>query len=384
MTNTLKAGVVGTGFIGPVHVEALRRLGVEVAGIVGSNSERAAPKAQALGVRLFASYDEMLRDASISVVHITTPNHLHFEQVRAALTAGKHVVCEKPLATTRQESAELIALAAKLKRINAVNFNIRYYPLVLQARSMVQSGEIGDVFVISGSYMQDWLLYDTDWNWRLEPEYSGNMRAVSDIGSHWLDLVTFVCGRRIEAVCADFSTFLPVRRKPARAIETFTGKLTQAAETIPQKVNTEDYATVLLRFEGGARGVVSVSQVSAGRKNRLAFEINGSKASVAWESERPNQMWVGHRERPNELLLKDPALLSPQARQHASYPGGHDEGFPDTFKQLYAAIYGYIAKGDFTSAPTFPTFADGHYEMLLSESIFRSAKEERWVRVQAE
>ena len=381
--NSLQVGVVGTGFIGPAHVEALRRLGIHVVGIVGSSPDRAQPKADALRLdRVYASVEELLADPQIDVVHITSPNHLHYPQVKAALEAGKHVVCEKPLAMDSKESAELVALAQAKGLVNAVNFNIRFYPLAHHARSLVQSGEIGDVYIVQGSYLQDWLLYATDWNWRLEPGLGGEMRAVADIGSHWLDLMTFITGKRIEAVCADFHTFLPVRQKPKTAIDTFTGKLQAAVETEPQPIHTEDYATIMLRFAGGARGVVTVSQVSAGRKNRLYFEIDGAKSSLVWDSERPNELLIGHRERPNELLLKDPSLLSAEARQFASYPGGHNEGFPDTFKQLYTAIYRYIEKGDFTVPTDFPTFADGHYELQLGEAILQSARTERWVKVE--
>jgi predicted dehydrogenase len=210
------------------------------------------------------------------------------------------------------------------------------------------------------------------------------MRAVADIGSHWLDLLTFITGLRVAAVCADFATFLPTRQKPAKPIDTFSGKLLTPADYIAQPIHTEDYATIMLRYTNGARGTLTVSQVSAGRKNRLFFEINGAQASLIWNSERPNELQIGHRDRPNELLLKDPALLDPDARQYASYPGGHNEGFPDTFKQLYTAIYRYIQAGD-DSAPTdFPTFADGHYELVLGEAILRSARESRWVDVEGE
>ncbi len=379
----LQVGVVGTGFIGPVHVEALRRLGISVAGIVGSSPSRALPKAEALRLdTVYTSVDDLLADDKIDVVHITSPNHLHYPQVKAALEAGKHVVCEKPLAMDTQESAELVALARAKGLVNAVNFNIRFYPLAQHARSLVQRGDIGDIYIVQGSYLQDWLLYETDWNWRLEPGLGGEMRAVADIGSHWLDLMTFITGKRIEAVCADFHTFLPVRQKPKTALDTFTGKLQTTVETEPQAIQTEDYATILLRFAGGTRGVVTVSQVSAGRKNRLYFEIDGAHSSLVWDSERPNELMIGHRDRPNELLLKDPSLLSDEARQFTSYPGGHNEGFPDTFKQLYTAIYRYIEKGDYSAPADFPTFADGHYELQLGEAILQSAREERWVGVE--
>ena len=230
--------------------------------------------------------------------------------------------------------------------------------------------------------MQDWLLYQTDWNWRLEPQYSGEMRAVADIGSHWLDLTAFITGLKVEAVMADFKTFLPVRKKPTKPVETFTGKLTTALDYEEQPINTEDYATVLLRYQGGARGVMTVSQVSAGRKNRIFYEIDGAKSSIVWDGERPNELWIGHRDRANEQLMKDPSLLAPDARQFASYPGGHNEGFPDTFKQLYTAVYRYIDAGDFTAKPDFPTFEDGDRALRVGEAILRSAREDRWVIVE--
>jgi predicted dehydrogenase len=306
---------------------------------------------------------------------------LHHPHAKAALMAGKHVVCEKPLAMTSAQSAELVKLAAEKKLVNAVNFNIRMYPMVQQARSMVQSGEIGDLFILQGSYLQDWLLFPTDWNWRLEPDLGGTLRAVGDIGSHWLDLMTFITGLRVEEVYADFRTFHKTRKKPAKPVETFTGKLLQPSDYIDQPIYTEDYATILLHYENGVSGVVTVAQVCSGRKNRIYFEINGSKSSLVWDGERPNELWIGQRTEPNQLLLKDPSLLTPEARETAAYPGGHNEGFPDTFKQLYKKIYTYIFSGDFSRKPDFPTFADGHYEMVLCEAIERSAKEKAWVKI---
>jgi predicted dehydrogenase len=379
---TIGVGVAGTGFIGPAHVEGLRRNAIPVLGLLGSSKEKTEQKAAELGIpRSYASLEEMLVDPDIDIVHLATPNHLHYPHARAALLAGKHVVCEKPLAMTSKESGELVELAAEKKLVNAVNFNIRMYPLAHQARSMVQSGEIGDIFIMQGSYLQDWLLLPTDWNWRLETELGGTLRAVGDIGSHWLDLLTFISGLHVEEVYADFKTFHPVRKKPARPLETFTGKMLTPEDYIDQPIQTEDYSTIILHYENGVRGVLTVSQVSSGRKNRLFYEINGSKSSLAWDSERPNELWIGHRAEPNQTLLKDPSLLSPEARAVTSYPGGHNEGFPDTFKQLYTKVYDYIIDGDFTKTPDFPTFADGHYEMQLCEAIERSAGEKAWVKV---
>lgn len=379
---SIGVGIAGTGFIGPVHLESLRRNNIQVIGLAEGSPELAAQKAIDLGIpKSYDSYEAMLADPEIDVVHLATPNVLHYQQAKAALLAGKHVVCEKPLAMNATESSELVKLAAETGLINAVNFNIRFYPLAHQARSMVRNRELGDLFIVQGSYTQDWLLLPTDWNWRLEPGSGGTLRAVSDIGSHWFDLLTFITGLKVQEVYADFKIFHPIRKKPKKAIETFAGKLLTPDDYIDQPISTEDYATILLHYENGTCGVMTVSQVSAGRKNRLFYEINGSKASLAWDSERPNEMWVGRRDSPNQIFMKDPSLLAPDARAITSYPGGHNEGFPDTFKQLHAKIYKYLITGDYTAKPDFPTFADGHYEMMLCDAIERSAKERKWITV---
>ena len=378
----IRVGIVGSGLIGPAHLEALRRNNVSVIGLVRGDAESVSQKAEELGIpRAYYSYDDMLADPDIDVIHLTTPNYLHYPHAKAALEAGKHVVCEKPLAMNSQESAELVRIAEETGLVNAVNFNIRFYPMAQQARQMVQSGEIGDIFILQGSYLQDWLLLPTDWNWRLDPELGGTLRAIGDIGSHWLDLMTFITGLKVKEVYADFKTFYPVRKKPLKQLETFTGKLLTPEDFEEKSVTTEDYASVLLHYENGVRGILTVSQVSSGRKNRIYFEINGSKSSLVWNGERPNELWIGHRSEPNQVLMKDPSLLSPEARATASYPGGHNEGFPDTFKQLYTKVYNYILAGDDAAEPDFPTFADGHYEQVLCEAIERSAKVGKWIEV---
>ena len=364
----IKAAVVGTGFIGVVHVEALRRLGIEVTGIVGSTPERAAEKAHTAGLPApYPSFEAMLEDPAVEVVHLTTPNRLHYEQVKATLAAGKHVVCEKPLGMDSVETAELLRLAEQSGLVHAVNFNVRFYAQCLQARARVARGDIGDVRLISGGYLQDWLLFDTDWNWRLDPAEGGSLRAVGDIGSHWLDLVQFFTGRRVEAVMADLTTFIGVRRQPTGPVETFSGAA--AGETVDTVMETEDAAGILLRLSGGARGIVTVSQVSAGRKNRLSFEIDGSENALSWISESPEELWLGHRDRPNELLL----------REAGEYPPGHAEGFPDTFKALYRRVYAAVAAGE--PGEDYPTFADGHDEAVIADAVARSHAEERWVAV---
>jgi predicted dehydrogenase len=300
---------------------------------------------------------------------------------KEALEAGKHVVCEKPLAMKSSEAAELIEIAKANRLVNAVHFNIRYYPLIHQAKKMIEEGIIGKIFAINGSYQQDWLFFDTDYNWRLEPEFSGDSRAIADIGSHWFDSIEFISGIRINEVFADFATFYKIRKKPLKSIETYSGKLLKHCEYEKKPVDTEDYATVLLHFNNGAHGSVTVNQVAAGRKNRFFFEIYGSKAAIVFNSERPNEIWFGHRERNNEIIMKDPALLYEESRDITSFPGGHNEAFPDTSKQMFTKVYKYIKdKGaEKDIAPGFPTFEAGLRELVLCGAIVKSSRQKKWI-----
>lgn len=354
------AAVVGTGFIGVVHVEALRRLGVQVLGIVGSSQGRAEARSRELNLPpAYASFEAMLADDRVDVVHVTSPNHLHHEQASAALRARKHVVCEKPLAMTPAESADLLNMAEDSGLVHAVNFNLRFYPICQHVHGLIAEGALGDVRLVSGHYLQDWLLLDTDWNWRLEPERGGGLRAVADIGSHWMDLTSYLCGRRITQVMADLATF--IKKRGDRAM------------------TTDDAATIMLRYEGDSRGAFTVSQVSPGRKNSLAYEIDGSNSSAAWNSERPDELFIGHRGRPSEVLLRDPAILNDEGRRATWLPGGHAEGFGETFKALYAAVYAAVATGK--PGRGYPTFADGHDSMLVCDAVARSSRERRWIEV---
>ena len=376
--------VVGTGFIGPVHIEALRRLAIHVRGILAVNEEQTREAAERLNLEVaYPDFQTILDDPAVEAVHIATPNQLHFGMAKRAIEAGKHVVCEKPLAMNAVESAELVRVAqAHPQQVCAVNYNIRFYPVVQHARALVQSGAIGDIYTVRGAYLQDWLMYDTDWNWRLQPDEGGSLRAIGDIGTHWMDLMAFVSGLRVESLLADLNTVVPTRKRPRQAVATFKGKEQSGpAEYDNVAIQTEDWGAVLFHYAGGARGVLNVSQVNAGRKNQLTFEIAGSNGALGWDSERPNELWIGHRERPNEILLKDPSLLDEAARRYADYPGGHNEGFPDTFKQLYKAVYGYIAAGDYSAPKPYPTFEDGHHEVVLCESILASHQQRQWVDV---
>lgn len=381
MTNAV---VVGTGFIGPVHVEALRRIGVHVRGVLGSSPEKSQQAAQSMNLEVaYPNYQAIIDDPEVHAIHITTPNDTHLSMSKQALLAGKHVICEKPLAMNAAETAELVELAkAHPNLVGAVNYNKRFYPLVQHARDMVQSGEIGEVRLTRGGYLQDWLLYDTDWNWRLVPEQGGSTRAIGDIGTHWMDLVGFITGLQITELLADLHTFIPVRRKPKQALATFAGKEAAAAAEYDEiHINTEDVGAVLFHYSNGARGTMNVSQVTAGRKNFCNFEIVGSEATLAWDVENPNHLWIGRRDRPNEVLIKDPSLMSANARYYNSYPGGHTEGFDDSFKQLYRAVYDYIHAGNYTAPKPYPTFEDGHQEVILCDRIVESHQQRGWVRV---
>jgi predicted dehydrogenase len=368
-------GIVGAGFVGPHHVDAVRRLGyVDVIAVAGSSQASAEKKAEALGARrAYGSYEALLADPEIQVVHNATPNYLHYPVNAAAIAKGKHVISDKPLAMTAAEGKKLVDQATKAGIVHAVTFNYRGNPLVQQAREMVAGGELGEVHFIHGAYLQDWLLEPTDFSWRLEPDKGGASSAIGDIGSHWCDLVQHVAGQRIVEVLADLTTVIQTRLKPASANEAFATSSGDALE--PVTISSEDLAMVLVRFDGGARGAVSVGQVCAGHKNGLWFEINGRRASVRWLQERQNELWIGRREAPNAVLAKDPSLLAPIARGYTHLPGGHQEGWSDAFFNVLRDVYGVIASGrrpDGALPPALATFEDGYHSACVVDAILES------------
>ena len=376
---TMRAAVIGTGFIGTVHVGALRRLGVQVAGVLGSSTERGAEGAKAMGVeRSYSSLGELLDDTSVAVVHVTSPNHLHYEQVKAILAAGKHVICEKPLALNAGQSGEMVALAAASGLIAAVCYNIRFYPLNQHAHGMVKAGDLGDVRFITGHYHQDWLARPSDWNWRLEPDQGGALRSVGDIGTHWIDLVSFVSGQKVTAVFADLTTFIPTREKPAGPVATFAEA---QGSTQTCTIETDDAAMIMLRFDGGAKAVMSTSQINMGRKNALCWDIAGSDASAAWNSEKPDHLFIGHRGKPNQVLQRDATLMNATGAAAARLPGGHVEGFADSFCALFGQVYGDVAAGSQRPQATYASFEEGHQEMLVCDAVLASATHGCWVDV---
>ena len=376
----MKVAITGTGFMGFVHSEALKRMsGIEVVGILGSNPEKSRQAADRLDLpKAYESWEALLADDEVESVHITTPNRLHFPQTVSALEAGKHVLCEKPLAMTTEESAELVPLAKASDRVTGVNYNIRFYPVNLEAKDRARSGKLGDVHSIFGSYQQDWLLYDTDYNWRVLAEEQGELRSVADIGTHWIDLVQNITGQKVASIFANLRTLHPVRKCPQGEVETFSGKLDKESATEPVDISTDDFGCLLMRFDGGACGTMFVSQVTPGKKNALRYEIAGSKSAVEFNSEMPNRLWMGYRDKANEILLKDPSLSGELARRFTDYPGGHSEGFQDSFKMCFRAFYEYIYSGG-SGSPEFATFEEGHQEIALCEAVAHSAKTQRWV-----
>jgi predicted dehydrogenase len=376
-------GLVGAGFVGPHHIDAVRRLGfVDVVAVAGSSEESARGKAESLGVRKgYGSYQALLDDPDVHVVHNATPNYLHYEVTSAALARGKHVVTDKPLAMTSAEARRLVNEAQRAGVVTAVTFNYRGNPLVQQARLAIANGDIGTPHFLHGHYLQDWLLRQTDYSWRLDPEKGGASSVVADIGSHWCDLAQHVAGLRITHVLGDIATVVKKRRKPAGSREAFqTGN--DEGELVDIRV--EDLASVLVRFDNGARGSFSVGQVCGGHKNDLVIEVCGAKASLRWRQEDQNELWIGHRDRANEVLQKDPSLLDERARGYAHLPGGHQEAWADAFFNVVREIYACIAAGPPYPAlsPIVATFEDGFRASRIVDAILESAADGgAWTRV---
>jgi predicted dehydrogenase len=376
-----KTALFGTGFVGRVHLEGIRRLGyVQLYAIGEPQVEKARALAAEFGAeKVEADYRRILEDPAVEAVHVCTPNALHFPIARDAMQAGKHVICEKPLATGLAEARELVKVAAENKRRNCTFHNLRFYPMVQHMRRMREAGELGEILVVQGTYSQDWLLYDTDWNWRLDSKFNGPSRCLADIGSHWCDMAEHVTGQRIVSVCADLNTVHKTRKQPKGPIETFAGKTLKPDDYIETPIDTEDFGAVVFRMNGGARGAYTASQVSAGCKNRLSLEIYGSKSSVAWNQERPDELWIGNRNTNNQIIIKDPSLLKSEARSYADLPGGHSEGYDDTFKQVFRRFYKSIE--DPNAAPEYPQFADGLRQLTILEAELESNAKRTWVDV---
>ncbi|PLR76700.1 dehydrogenase [Bacillus sp. V3-13] len=379
----IRVGIIGTGFSASSHIEALRRIPeVEVAAISSRSLEKAKQCAEKFGIqKAFGNANELIHDPEIEAIHNCTPNYLHYEINREVLLANKHLLSEKPLAMDSKESNELKELAEKSNSVSAVCFNYRHYPLVAEMREMISAQKFGKANLVYGGYIQDWLLFNKDYNWRLEPRFNGLSRAVADIGSHWCDTVQHVLGKKIIEVFADLKTVHAIRQRPIQEAATFSNNTEVHREEV--KITTEDYGSVLVHFEDGIHGVFTVSQVSAGRKNRLHFEIAAETATLSWDQEDPNRLWIGRRDEPNKELLRDPGLLSSASAKLAHFPGGHQEGWPDGLKNLLIDFYRAVrSKGENQEySGSFATLADGDQTMRLIDAILESNQTQKWIRV---
>jgi predicted dehydrogenase len=367
--------------MGRVHLEAVRRVGnVDAAVVVGRRADAAGALASAFGIeRTETDYRRVLDDKTIDAVHVCTPNSQHTPISLEALQAGKHVLCEKPLATSSVDGRRLVDAARASGLRNCTCHNLRYYPMVQHMRRLREDGGLGEILVVQGTYSQDWLLYDTDWNWRTDTAANGPMRAMADIGSHWCDMAEHVTGERIRSVCADLQTFHKTRRQPRGSVETFTGKTLAPSDYTETPIDTDDFGAVIFHIGARARGAFTASQVSAGRKNMLSIEIYGTNGSVAWNQERPDELWLGQRNTNNQILVKDPSLMVEKARPYADLPGGHGEGYPDTFKQVFRRFYASI--DDPTLPAEYPEFADGLRQLRILDAELASHQRRGWVDV---
>lgn len=378
-----RAGVVGTGFIGATHIEALRRLGnVEVVAL--TETVGAKEKAEQMCVpQYFDDYKKMVDSCNLDTIHICTPNFTHCEMSVYAMERGVNVVCEKPMTCTVEEARQMVEVAKKTGMVNAVNFHNRFFANNKQLHYMVKGGELGEIHSVHGGYIQDWLFYDTDFNWRLLSAQSGKTRAIADIGSHWMDLAEYITGNKIVEVFADFSTVYKKRKRPTVPVETFanSGEL-KPSEYEEVEIDTEDMASILLRFDNGAIGNAMISQMFAGKRNSITMFISGNKMSAEINNASIESIILGTRGATNHVWSKDAAFASPEVRDYIGVPAGHTEGFPDAIRHAFKAIYSKIA--DKTLNTDFATFEDGLHSMTLNECLFESAQSQKWVKVKGE
>ncbi len=379
----IKTAIIGTGFMGKVHAEGIRRLGnVEIAGVAAIDETEAAKFTKDTGIEnITTDYRSLLANPEIESVHVCTPNNLHFPMSMEAMEAGKHVLCEKPLGVAAEEGRKLAEMAQARNLANCTNHNLRCYPMVQHIRRMREAGELGDILVVQGTYSQDWLLYDTDWNWRIDTKEGGKLRCTADIGTHWCDMIEHTTGLRITELCADLQTFHKTRKRPKFQVETFTGKFLRAEDYEEVAIESDDFGCFLLRLGNRARGAFTCSQVAAGCKNRLQIEIYGTKASVIWNQESPDQLWIGHRNEYNQTIVKDPSLLVGDAKTFADIPGGHSEGYDDSHKQNFRRFYRTVA--DRKAPVEYPQFVDGWRQLTILEAVLKSCDRRGWVDVPA-
>jgi predicted dehydrogenase len=376
----ITVGLIGAGYIGPIHLGALARLGgVKVKTVVDVNGELAAKAAAAYNVPNWGTdHREVIKDPEIDVIHNCTPNKYHYQITKEALEAGKQVLSEKPLAMDLKEAKELVDLAEKKRAITGIDFCYRYYPVVQEMSVRVRRGDAGTVRMVSGSYFQDWLSREIDWTWRLLRSESGDSNITADLGSHWFDLIQFVTGLKVREVIGDLATLIPVRRRPTRQVLAF--EKVEEVESEEIEVELEDYSSILFRLSNGAPGSFTTSQVCAGRKSDTEFQIYGSDCSYSWNHKEATTLWIGHRDKANEVLIENPTLQDPATAAYASLPAGHPLGYHDAVLNLFRDYYEAVDKGG-KGRELRPTFRTGFEEMKILEAILASHKKRSWVEV---
>jgi predicted dehydrogenase len=379
----INVAVIGTGYIGPLHIEALRRInGITVKGVTDANPALAKKTAERYNIEeIYADYKEILADPSIDVIHTCTPNSLHYPMNKAAIEAGKHILSEKPLAMTLEQARELTESAEKRGIVTGINFCYRYYPVVLEMALRVRRGDAGDVRMATGTWFQDWLSWQTDYTWRLQRSESGDSNIAADLGSHWFDLVQFTTGTRVTEVMADFASLIPVRRKPKRQVLAFEKVTDVPYDEV--KVELEDYASILFHLSNGAPGSFTTSEDAIGRKSDTEFQIYGSTCSYAWNHKRSNELWIGHRDKPNETLIESPVLQDPATSSYATLPTGHPMGYHDAILNLMRDFYDVVKAGgkEADRALPRPTFRTGFDEMRILKAVVESNRKRSWVKV---
>jgi predicted dehydrogenase len=381
--STIKVGLIGTGYIGLVHLETLRRLGgVEVVAVADTNGGLARAAAAKYGIaRVYEKGEDLIADPAIEVVHNCAPNNVHFDLNAKAIRAGKELLSEKPLALDAKESGELVRLAEKQGTLTGIDFCYRYYPVVQEAAARARRGDLGEVRAFVGHFLQDWLFYETDYSWRLDPKVAGQANVVADLGSHWFDLVQFVTGLKIVEVMSEIHTCLPKRQRPKGGVLSFGAGAAGESEEVA--ITLDDYASIFLKLENGARGNFTTFQAAAGRKVEIEIQVFGSKESYAWNHVHPNALWIGHREKANETFYESSQLQTEETRKYALLPTGHPIGYHDAVFNLFRDYYEALAakRAGKPYAATFPDFRTGHDMMCVIDAAVRSDKAGRWTEV---
>lgn len=382
----LRIGVIGAGFTGQQHIEAIRRIpGTEVKALSESNSDVAAKKSEQLGInKYYLDYRDMLRDPEIDIIHNCTPNNMHFTINKDIILSGKHVYSEKPLAVSTDESCKLLELAIEHGVAHGVNFNYRQNSMVQEMRERIVSSDNCRIFMVRGHYLQDWLLYETDYDWRMDPKIGGPSRAVADIGSHWFDAAQFVTGKKIASVFAHLITMHPERIRCRKTNETFSANRSQSCDPDSERIpiTSEDAAFIIIKFDDGTPGGLAISQVSAGRKNDIRLAVDCNDYSLEWEQEDPDKLWVGRRDKPNELLYSSSEMLTGNAKRYATLPSGHSVSWHDALRNGINEFYKAIRNDSFRAENQhYATFREGHQIMQIMEACLESSKKNMWVDV---